>query len=175
MRALAKDPAERFPSTAAFAEALLAEASPPPTRARRSTSTRPPGDSITTVVLPAPHDERHGYHVGRDARPLAAAEMDARHRVGEAIVHGDVGQIAERYVALARLLLAGGHARGAARELEEALDLLCAASSPCPDGDAVAQLLVALVPIYAALGDRVAVARTRARLDQSTTLTMSRP
>ncbi len=175
LRALAKDPAQRFPSTAAFAAALLAQEAPVSPRTRRSTATRGPGDAITTLVLPTASDERHAYQGVDPRRALAAAELEARHAVGAAIIAGEPERIVERYLELARLLRAGGHARGAVSELEEALDLLCGGDWPCPCGAATANLLVALLPLYIELGDRGAAARTRDRLDRSTTLTMGRP
>ena len=39
----------------------------------------------------------------------------------------------------------------------------------------VQEILTALLAIYVELGDRVAAARTRSRLDRSSTLTMARP
>lgn len=175
LRALAKDPADRFPTTAAFATALGALEPPAPTRLRRCTAARANGDLMTTLVLPAAADDRAANGAGRDARMLAAAEMEARHEIGAAILRGDVPEIAERYLALAHLLHAGHHARGAIAELEEALDVVCGGASPCATSDATAVILAALLPLYVEIGDRIAAARTRDRIDQSVTITMARP
>lgn len=176
LRALEKDPSRRFPSTDAFAAALTAEESPAPIRPRRYIPARAAGDAITTLVLPGPiNGETARPRPAWNVRAMAEAEMKARRDIGEAIVRGDLTQIANRYLALARLLHSHAHPRAAAAELEEALDVVCGSEVTCPTSEAAATILAVLLPLYVELGDYIAAARTRERLDRSSTLTMERP
>lgn len=174
--ALEKDPRRRFPSTERFIAALTATQAPAVVHRRRCATTRPKPDAISTQVLPGPGtDESLRKRRPRNRRVMAEAEMRARRAIGRAIIGGDRAQIAARYLALTRLLLDAGHLRGAATELEEALDVVCGNATPCPITEPVAAILTALLPLYVELGDRVAAARTRARLDRGSTLTIARP
>jgi serine/threonine protein kinase len=174
VRALDKDPSRRFPATDAFIAALTAEEAPVATRPRRSTPNRINTAALPTRALPrghraAPREPAHAL------RAVAEEEMRARREVGAAIVGGDLAQIAQRYIALARLLHGTAHPRAAVVELEEALDVVCGNEQTCPTNEAAAEILTALLPIYVELGDFAAAARTSARLDRRATLTMMRP
>jgi hypothetical protein len=176
LRALEKDPAHRFPSADAFAAALTVEVSPVRIRARPCTPARIGGDAITTLVLPGPANaEAARRRPERNLRAMAEAEMTARRAIGDAIVHGDPVQIADRYLVLARLLHAHAHPRAAAAELEEALDVVCSNGTVYSTGEVCAEILTALLSLYVELDDPRAARRTRGRLDRSSTLTMERP
>lgn len=175
MRALDKDPRRRFPSTDMFIAALAAAKAPARLLRRRCMPTRPNTDAMTTQVLPGPATTEATSGSARRTRRAAEVEMRARRAIGDAIISGDLTVIAARYLALARLLVDTGHLRGAVAELEEALDVVCGNATPCSITSPAAEILGALLPLYVEIGDRVAAAHTRTRLDQSSTLTMARP
>jgi serine/threonine protein kinase len=176
LRALDKNPRGRFPSSEAFIAALAAATTPALVHRSHHASTRPPGHAVTTKVLPGPGaSPAGGPRLGPNLRAVAVTEMTARRAVGDAIIVGEPGPIARRYIALARLLDSTGHPRAAATELEEALDVVCGNATPCPITEPAAEILTAMLAIYVELGDRVAAARARSRLDRISTLTMARP
>jgi hypothetical protein len=76
--------------------------------------------------------------------------------LGAAIIAGDVDEIVTGYLALARRLVDADQLSTAARELEEAIDLVTAGAGPAaPDAPApVWRLLLTLAAIYDGLGDR---------------------
>ncbi len=184
MTALAKDPARRFPSAAAFIEALAAgpavmAASRGP---RRCTVPRPmprptSTDHVTTLVL-GPRDEQleGPRRVARGSGQHATAEIELRREIGLAILAGDPELVVTRYLALADLLRALGRPRSAATELEEAIDLLCvgASAGTCAFNALSARVLAALVPLYVELGDHEGARRAARGLEGQSTMTMPR-
>ncbi|MBE7449978.1 MAG: serine/threonine protein kinase [Kofleriaceae bacterium] len=180
MTALAKDPARRFPSAAAFIAAL--EAGPAVMAAsrgpRRCTVPRPMStDHVTTLVL-GPRDEQleGPRRVARGSGQHATAEIELRREIGLAILAGDPELVVTRYLALAELLRALGRPRSAATELEEAIDLLCvgASAGTCAFNALSARVLAALIPLYVELGDHEGARRAARGLEGQNTMTMPR-
>ncbi len=169
LRALSKDPGHRFTTAAEFINALTVI--PPPTapRVRRCVASRSPdADGISTLVLPAADADPHLRRTPRGSSQQFSAELAARRDIGDAILRGARDEVATGYLALAELLRASDHPRAATSELEEALEMLGAAS------ERTEPILMALLPLYLELGDHDAAARTSRALDSRTTLTMSR-
>lgn len=144
VRALARDPEDRFASAGELAHALRAAL--PVRRAPAARTARPhdtgAADSPTRRGMPAP---RQRFARGSDCSAVAARTptMQLRHTIGLAMARGDVRQIAEGYLALAAALVSEHREQAAECELREGIAVLSVADR----GDAVARLAVALAAI----------------------------
>ena len=153
MKALAKEPKDRYPDAAAFAAALE--------RVRPNLGDEiiwcacgrklapgskqcPCGAKVPTLpptVLEAPTRSWDADELGATRARLARgsgtpeAPLDERIRhlrglIGTALTRGDLTEIAHGYLELARVLACGVGVRAAAMELEEAIDVLTAGVGP---------------------------------------------
>lgn len=168
LRALAKEPGERFASADELARALRATL--PFRRVPAPRTTRPrdaatPDSPTRTCVVSGP---RRRFARGSDCNAVAATAetTQLRHAIGNAMVHGDVPEIASGYLALAAKLVTQQQWQAAAYELQEGIAVLSAADS-C---DALGQLSVALAAIYDESGDRTSARRAGSGADRCATL-----
>ncbi|MGE0548149.1 MAG: serine/threonine-protein kinase [Kofleriaceae bacterium] len=158
MRALEKLPEQRFASAEEFADVLKAACPAglprpePMAPARKAFSTeartlRWPGDDS-----PVTAGRRRKFAAG--TRPMDNLARCARASIGEAIISGDHHEIAIRYLELARMLVDDQQLPAAARELEEAIDVVTVGEGPSSRRSPVLwRLLLALAAIYDGLGD----------------------
>jgi hypothetical protein len=188
MKALAKEPQDRFETAALFAAAL--ERARPRLEedahrcacgARIATRARcclgcgaavlgiaPPGflDAATRswdALELGPTKTRLARGSGAPEAPLDERIKQLRGAIGVALARGAVGDIAQQYLALARLLAGTIGVRAALTELEEAIDVLTGGDGPGAGSapEALLPLLVDAARLYEAAGDRVR-ARTMA-------------
>lgn len=161
MRALAKDPAQRFTSAETFAVALndaargirdvaeLAAAEVP----RSAFSTEAPTRDWSSDDVPQALRPRRIARGTRSKQPDKAERVRAT--IGDALVRGDVCDIAAGYLELARVLVNQRRLPAAVAELEEALDLL---DGPGATGQEPAlplwPILLTLAALHDGLGDR---------------------
>jgi hypothetical protein len=153
MRALDKDPRRRFSSAGTFAVALhdaargirdvadlFAAEAPQPAFATEAPTREWSSDEVPEVIRP--------HRVARGTRPAPAERTQlARAAIGDAIVRGDVCDIAAGYLELARVLVNQGSLGTAVAELDEALDMLSPALPVWP-------ILLSLAALHDGLGDR---------------------
>ncbi|MGE0872064.1 MAG: serine/threonine-protein kinase [Kofleriaceae bacterium] len=160
MRALEKPAERRFASAAEFVDALEA------VRPARNTRPEPSGPSRTAFSTEArtlrwPGNEAPATSgVGRrrkfaaGTRPVDNLARCARASIGEAIISGDHHEIAIRYLELARMLVDDQQLEAAARELEEAIDVVTLGEGPSSRRSPVLwRILLALAAVYDGLGD----------------------
>lgn len=158
MRALAKDPARRFPSATTFAVALrdavrgvhdLEDAAAAAVSATAFSTEAP---TITWASEPLRGPQQRS---ARGTRPGEDRIDRARASIGDALVRGDLCDIADGYLELARLLVNDRRLRGAITELEEAIDLLMV---PSAEGRSAAlplwPILLTLAALHDGSGDR---------------------
>jgi hypothetical protein len=185
-RALAKDPALRFPDASAFRAALAqatggvdldapsrcpacGEATPATAGACRMCGVPPVArrDDVTTHdLMPVPLPRARSARGSRPARSAdhredEAPERELRTAIATAIRRGVVEQIAETYLALARFLAVAGRVPAAIGELEEAIDVVTAGGGVVRWGEGVSlpRLLAGLAGLHALAGDRQAARR----------------
>lgn len=151
MRALAKDPHDRFDDAEHFAAALAA-ATPREEQSVAAARLRPVFSS-ERPTRDMPRVERRfpaGTHPQQPQFPLR-----------DAIARGDVPRIVAGYLELARTFVDGHELERAVASLEEAIDLVtcgagrCAVDAPEP----VWRLLLTLAALYDGLGDRARARR----------------
>lgn len=138
MRALAKDPAARYPDAASFRAALAAAI-------ERMTRDRRPAGKLGGVG----HRE-HDHRVRRQYRTIALA-----------VERGALEDITDGYLQLARALVRSGRLAVAIHELEEGIDVVSvgrplAAVRPAP---AVARLLAGLAGLHGLAGNHARARR----------------
>lgn len=152
MRALAKDPHERFVDARQFAAALAA-ATPLHDEGAFQARSRP-AFAIETPTRNMPD--------AQPTRPVTETPSRATPaHLCEAIRRGDVTQIVNGYLELARRLVDDQALAAAARQLEEAVDLVTAGAGPhAPDApEPLWRLLLTLAAVYDGLGDRMRARR----------------
>ena len=183
LRALAKDPAMRYASAVEFAAALAA-VTPTATRVRARAcgrvgfSTEAP--TRDWPVAPRRQSERRmacgtrpqplertaqfrsaidptGLRPAPPGKPSGSPTPRFASLIGSAIAVGDTDEIANSYLALARSLVGEWNLSLAARELEQAVDVLTAGAgaetaAPPPS---LWRVLLALAAVYDGLGDPV--------------------
>jgi serine/threonine protein kinase len=150
MRALAKDPGERFADAEAFHRALVAAIPCEDPLAR-------PDAELLLATETTHHDLRPiQARLARGSGLLTPRTTnDVRRGLGAAIASGQLSQIVAGYLDLARLHIDNSDHKAAANELEEAIDVLTVgegaqtASPPEP----LWRVLLPLASIYARLGD----------------------
>jgi hypothetical protein len=186
MRALAKEPEDRFATAAQFA-AALERARPPiaddanrcacgariPPRARCCLGC---GAAVVGIARPGfldastrswdalelgPTKTRLARGSGAPEAPLDERVKQLRNAIGMAMARGAIDEIAEHYLALSRLLAGTIGVRAALTEIEEAIDVLTGGEGPGAEHapEAVWPLLLDAARLYEAAGDR---ARARA-------------
>lgn len=151
MCALAKDPTERYRDAEQFRRALLAAMpakEPVPPRA----------DELTFVSEPTRRDMRPDVErrFAAGSRPQPPRDTgDLQRALGLAITRGDLDQIVAGYLELAGVLVDARQLMAAAKELEEAIDLITHGGGPAAPNapEPLWRLLLALASIYAGLGD----------------------
>ena len=174
LRALHKRPEARFPSAAAFADALReAAGAPGGTRSRtavfESSATSPwPGRTAS-----APRSRRRLARGSECSTAVSGDPAVFRRQIGEALRRGDVPAIAEGYLALANALVARHQFARATSELQEGIDILTMGGDP-RESEAprsVEPLVVALAALYDDAGDPRHARRLAASTDRSPTWT----
>lgn len=151
MRALAKDPDERFEDAGAFHRALVAaihREAPP----RHSDIALEFATEATLFDMKPVH-----ARLARGSCVIAPrTTTEARRVLGAAIIAGQVPQIVAGYLDLARLHIDDLAHKAAANELEEAIDILTHGEGPRSSNapEPLWRVLLPLASIYARLGDR---------------------
>ena len=158
MRALAKQPSQRPRDVRELAKALAAAA--PGVDRSEAVTTRIVKLGFSTEAptrnLEVSEDIAARRRVAAGTRPQPATRtQDFRAELGASIARGDVAAIVTGYLGLARSLVDEHRLPAAARELEEAIDLLTRGDGPMsPDApEPVWRVLLALAAIYAGTGD----------------------
>lgn len=144
LRALDKDPRARFASAQEFRAALRAVSQ------RRELSPRPRcrGTPPIGVAVPAPRHVAHGSDVDRAGRDAL------RRAIAQALVRGDLPEIARGYAALADELVRDRNLRAAICELEEGIDVVTAGrSSADASSEPVGRLVATLATLYELAGE----------------------
>jgi serine/threonine protein kinase len=157
LRALAKEPLERYVDATAFALALAAVPAYDEPLAQHATCSAFSTEA-TTREMQLPPIVRARRRLAAGTRPSESEAASAlRRELGSAITSGAVDAIVAGYLQLARALVDEHRLASAASELEEAVDLLthgqgpAAADAPEPAW----RILLALAAIYAGLGDPI--------------------
>jgi tRNA A-37 threonylcarbamoyl transferase component Bud32 len=164
LRALDKDPLERYADATRFARALAAVAPGPEAdhASRAVASERRSAFSAEATTRSLGGDDLPAE--AAVARPRLAAGTSPRRRPDprgarrallEAFERGDVGQLVAGYLELARALVDSHQLAAAADELEEAVDVLTHGGGPTADDapESLWRVLLALAALYAGLGD----------------------
>jgi len=178
-RALARAAADRFPDAAAFAAALAVAGDGLPAVRLMGTPVAASTD-VTTLVLPRPRaavEAAGGRRLARGSGERITGERRLRAAIGAAIMQGVADDVAAGYLDLAEALARRGHPQIAIRELEEGLELLTGGDGLLAGGisDACGRLLLALIPLYEAIGDVASAARAATAVDRHATLTALAP
>ncbi len=158
LRALAKEPLDRYIDAVAFAQALAAvvPASDEPLAHHTTWSAFSTEAPTRELEIPPIVRARRRLAAGTRQRESEAAGA-LRRELGEAIARGAVDAIVAGYLQLARTLVDEHRLASAASELEEAIDLVThgrgpsAADAPEPAW----RVLLALAAIYDGLGDPI--------------------
>ena len=158
LRALAKDPHRRFTSAGTFGVALrdaahgihnvaeLAAEIP-----RTAFSTEAPTRNWTNDDVP---DRIRSNRNERGTGPAAKRAARARATIGDAIIRGDVCDIADGYLELARILVDDRRLRAAVSELEEASDVLTSPGIERHQAIPLWPILLTLAAVHDGLGER---------------------
>lgn len=175
LRALAKQPEDRFADANAFARALreVMHARQPATPGSAPWRAEAASPDSTTLTCRAPVT---GRRIARGSDCSAGGQgerlAEARHAIGEALTRGDVVGIANGYMDLASTLARAERLTDAARELEQGIDVLSAGRGPTAPGvpKLVGRLALALAAIYEEIGERHQARRIAASADSHPTL-----
>ena len=195
LRALAKDPRERFADAAMFSlairSAMRAHARVSlPDRCRACGKRGVAADARFCMTCGAPArvtpvrsfaaEVPTSVETPRPPRDLALGSSSGdpaqlgplRSAIGVAIRGGDATAIATAYIAFAAELTAASRYAAAVDELEEGIMLLAPDIGPdeVPPSEAVARLLVTLAAVYTDAGDRAQAERIAASVDRYGTL-----
>jgi serine/threonine protein kinase len=178
LRALAKQPASRFPDAAAFTHELRVAGTASSVLAarplRRDDSAAP--SSLTQIGNTPVAFQRSVDGSERERPVLRNDRKQVRTEIRDALVRGDLEQIAAGYLALADALVQDRRFLAAARELQKGIDILAAGHVTYPRQPQPADRLVsALAAIYEKTGAQRMARRLAADTDRSPTLTCPLP
>jgi hypothetical protein len=93
-----------------------------------------------------------------------------RRSIADAMIRGDVPQLAADYLALASSFARARRFADAEHELEEGIDLMSGGRGPSAPGEPVARLVVALASLFDEAGERERARRIAACADRQPTL-----
>ena len=177
LRALAKRPAARFPDAGEFARALdsvsrVRSKSGRHSRFELDPVARPDSPTVNCTI-PRQRFARGSKH---PEGALGAEIEELRQAIVDALVRGQVQEIAESYVKLATTLARNHRFARAVAELEEGIDILTAGRGPSATEvpKSVDRLVVALAALYAEAGQRERARRIAASVDGHATFADAR-